>query len=321
MVEIKSQRSIVSKIGSCEIEHSVADAAISSGLNRFLENLDFNAGNFFNRKVRVCLSLTEDVEGAKQRFLSGYECLYRGTDMPVEWQLKEYSNGFIFYSPRRSAFIDLKRYDEEVYVKVNAPCFDLNVVRLASIDLMQTLTNQLLVHSIALEKDGKGILLLGESKSGKTTLLAQLINAGYKFNLVSEGHSLVAEGEVIQVKTAGLLRHGALHYLNLNSPGDVDVEFGKYIGTVSSVGKIDYVIVPAFNLNDKYAYEQKQISVKPLYRDWALQACDSATRNALLIEKTKRVEFMPKEGILFRYSTDSMKTAVLFDNVMNVKRC
>jgi tRNA A37 threonylcarbamoyladenosine biosynthesis protein TsaE len=315
---IRAMQNGAHNVGDFQIEVIAADASISSGINKFLDGIDSRAGNLFNLKIMVRLSLSNDIDETRQKFFSSPECSYNGTDMPKGWELRNYGEGHIFYAPRRSAFIDLKNGDTELQVGVHAPSFDLNVVRLASIDLLQLATTHLLVHSVALEKDGRGILLLGESRSGKTTLLAQLINSGYKCNLVSEGYSLIADGTIVQVKTAGLLRSGALHYLNIDAPQEVDVEFGNYIGTVSSVGRVDYVISPSFNLDGEYATRPVSLSVKPVYRDWALQALDCAARETLLRKKAEHVVNLPKEGTLLRYSTDSRKTAVLFNDVLGV---
>ncbi|MCL5115382.1 MAG: hypothetical protein M1528_02520 [Candidatus Marsarchaeota archaeon] len=308
----------VNRVGNSEIEVLAADTSIPLGIYKFLDGIDFRAGSLFDLRTRARLSLSGDVSEVRQKFHSSKECSYNGIDMPKGWELRNYGEGHIFYAPRRSAFIDLKRKEKELRVDVYAPSFDFNVVRLASIDLLQLATTHLLVHSVALEKDGKGILLLGESKSGKTTLLAQLINSGYKCNLVSEGYSLIADGAIVQVKTAGLLRSGALHYLNIDAAQEVDVEFGNYIGAVSSVGSVDYVISPSFNLDGEYATRPVSLSVKPIYRDWALQAFTCAERDALLRKKAEHAVNLPKEGILLRYSTDSKRTAELFRDVLGV---
>ena len=315
---ISAMRNGAHKVGDFQIEVITTDASISSGINKFLDGIDSLAGNLFNLRTKVRLSLSDDIDEARQKFFLSPECSYNGIDMPKGWELRNYGEGYIFYAPRRSAFIDLKNEDTGLQVGVYAPSFDLNVVRLASIDLLQLATSHLLVHSVTLEKDGKGILLLGESKSGKTTLLAQLINSGYKCNLVSEGYSLIADGTIMQVKTAGLLRSGALHYLNIDSLQEVDVEFGNYIGTVSDVGRVDYIISPLFNLDGEYATKQVNLSVKPIYRDWALQALNGTARETLLRKKAEHAANLPKEGTLLRYSTDSRKTALLFNDVLGV---
>lgn len=310
-----------SSIGDCNIRFTGVSEKNIIEIRKFSEDLDSRVGTFFDIRRDIELFHSRDIERARKMFSEGTECDYKGSDMPLGWKLRSIRGGYVFYSSRRDAFIEIGKSSKTLEVRLYSDEDDFGMLRHGVIDMLQLGTSMLLVHSVAIEKDGKGILFVGNSGTGKTTLHTQLISAGYGFNLVTEGHSLISDGKIFQVKTMGLIRNGALRYLGLESDSDMDVDFRDYVGTKSCVQEINLIIVPSFKLDGEYYTKDIQVSIKPMYRDWLLQVCDDDEREALYAKKMKQVGMLPGHGIMFKYSADAEKTAELFSNLIGELRC
>lgn len=314
------------KVGKCEIIYRNVESSCSNSLRRFAHDLDSRAGRLFDVPLKVDISVSSDVGFKREEFSLSPKCPYKGYSKPKGWEVRRLGNGYIFYVPKVDAFLTMRRKREGLAVTLDTKHYDLGILRHGVIEMMQMSTTNLLVHSVAVEKDGKGILFVAESGSGKTTLQAQLINSGYRFNLITEGYSLISEGHIFQVKTAGLVRNGALWNLGLKSQPNlssgIDVEFKDYVGTVPYAENIDLVVSPHFNLDGKYSLQMNvPMHIEPIYRDWPLQMFSRTDVESLVNAKEAQAATLPEKGAVLTYSTDTRKTAELFDSMVKMIRC
>jgi hypothetical protein len=204
----------------------------------------------------VNITLDRDTTRIAEVFKNAQKEDIRGFFKLVGWELRQSGNVHIFHNPTRNSYFAISGDAQNLNIRYYMPENEHNYSRLkiASTDaLMATDTPSIIATGSVIEQDGQSIFINAPSKSGKTTLMAQLINAKFKFRLVSEDRVLINnQGAFSMLSHEGYVRKEALPYLGLPGDADKSVDFRNYVGVLNNVPKIDVVLVPEFNLNGHY---------------------------------------------------------------------
>ena len=270
--------------------------------------------------MRVNITLDDNVKQIADVFSKAQKDEFRGFFKLVGWELRRSSEVHIFHNPVRNSYFALSGDSVNLNIHYHTQESEhvFSRLRLASIDaLMGTGTPSVIASGSLIEYQGMTILITAPSKSGKTTFITQLINAGVGFRLVAEDRMLLTgEGAFNLTSHEGYVRKEALTYLGIDGNTDRSIDFRDYIGTLGNVPKIDFVLMPELNLHGHYETSPVMLQPESVISDLMLQHLEQNRVGEIMSLKRETLERLPQVGHRFRFSVDPHRTAGLLNGIL-----
>jgi hypothetical protein len=258
-------------LGNLKIKYRALDEAQAHYISNFLKNIRGNFKPFF-------IEIEANRKGLKEEFKEGLQVPHKGEDFPFGWELKEKDGRFLVYVGKYDGCFAFERKGKEgIKIELDENLTYNNVLKIGTIDLLQ-IPAPYMTRGILIEVEGKGFLITGKSKSGKTSLFMQLIKF-FDLSLISEERVIVENGHGFRVTTEGFIRT-----IQPNQYFD----FSKIVNT-KDTSKIDFVLECSTSsdfLKEVQIYE----SLKPFHRDWFLNVFTKEEIEKMVEEKQKEIK-------------------------------